>query len=176
MKIYSFCNTWLPKQEVERAQFHGWMDGSDQWEFGDDHEIESLRKSPYGIDPAGLATIGRRPAMTEAPQPIENRDLDNLTRFIHLGLTVFGILALISGLWAGDYKRALDHRIKTGALSIIEAKGINRQVEDPVIVVFSLFASSPFRLFPPIFFPFTPAYYTGWARCPAGPYSYSTAR
>ena len=44
--------------------------------------------------------------MTEAPQPIERDDLDDLTRFIHLGLTVFGILALITGLWAGDYKRA----------------------------------------------------------------------
>jgi cytochrome b len=43
--------------------------------------------------------------MTEAPQPSERNDLDDLTRFIHLGLTVFGILALITGLWAGDYKR-----------------------------------------------------------------------
>ena len=39
------------------------------------------------------------------PPPIESHDLDDLTRFIHLGLTVFGILALITGLWAGDYKR-----------------------------------------------------------------------
>jgi len=44
--------------------------------------------------------------MTETPQPIATIDLDDLTRFIHLGLTVFGILALITGLWAGDYKRA----------------------------------------------------------------------
>ena len=44
--------------------------------------------------------------MTEAPQPIERNGLDDITRFIHLGLTVFGILALITGLWAGDYKRA----------------------------------------------------------------------
>lgn len=44
--------------------------------------------------------------MTETPPPIETNDLDDLTRFIHLGLTVFGILALITGLWAGDYKRA----------------------------------------------------------------------
>jgi cytochrome b len=43
--------------------------------------------------------------MTDAPPPIESRDLDDLTRFIHLGLTVFGILALITGLWAGDYKQ-----------------------------------------------------------------------
>jgi cytochrome b len=42
--------------------------------------------------------------VTDVPQPIESRDLDGLTRFIHLGLTVFGILALITGLWAGDYK------------------------------------------------------------------------
>jgi cytochrome b len=32
--------------------------------------------------------------------------LDSLTRLIHLGLTVFGLLALLTGLWAGDYKRA----------------------------------------------------------------------
>ena len=43
--------------------------------------------------------------MTEAPPPIERDDLDDVTRFIHLGLTVFGLLALITGLWAGDYKR-----------------------------------------------------------------------
>ena len=43
--------------------------------------------------------------MTDTPQPIESSDLDDLTRFIHLGLTVFGILALLTGLWAGDYKR-----------------------------------------------------------------------
>jgi cytochrome b len=44
--------------------------------------------------------------MTEVPQPIGRNDLDGLTRLIHLGLTVFGLLALITGLWAGDYKRA----------------------------------------------------------------------
>jgi cytochrome b len=38
--------------------------------------------------------------------PPKTSDLDDLTRFIHLGLTVFGILALLTGLWAGDYKRA----------------------------------------------------------------------
>ena len=43
--------------------------------------------------------------MAEGPPPIERNDLDDLTRFIHLGLTVFGILALITALWAGDYKR-----------------------------------------------------------------------
>ena len=36
----------------------------------------------------------------------ERSELDDLTRFIHLGLTVFGILAYVTGLWAGDYKRA----------------------------------------------------------------------
>ena len=36
----------------------------------------------------------------------ERGELDDLTRFIHLGLTVFGILAYVTGLWAGDYKRA----------------------------------------------------------------------
>ena len=42
--------------------------------------------------------------MTDVSPPTQSRDLDDLTRFIHLGLTVFGILALITGLWAGDYK------------------------------------------------------------------------
>lgn len=43
-----------------------------------------------------------------APQPnySEKSDLDDLTRLIHLGLTIFGILAYLTGLWAGDYKRA----------------------------------------------------------------------
>jgi cytochrome b561 len=43
--------------------------------------------------------------MAEAPQPVGRQDLDDITRLIHLGLTVFGILALVTGLWAGDYKR-----------------------------------------------------------------------
>jgi cytochrome b len=43
--------------------------------------------------------------MTNAPYPYERQELDEITRLIHLGLTVFGILALITGLWAGDYKR-----------------------------------------------------------------------
>ena len=43
--------------------------------------------------------------MTDAPQPIQRNDIDDLSRFIHLGLTVFGILALVTGLWACDYKQ-----------------------------------------------------------------------
>jgi cytochrome b len=43
--------------------------------------------------------------VTDGPQQTGSNDLDNLTRFIHLGLMVFGILALLTGLWAGDYKR-----------------------------------------------------------------------
>jgi cytochrome b len=42
--------------------------------------------------------------VTDAPLPA-SRDLDDLTRIIHLGLTVFGLLALLTGWWAGDYKR-----------------------------------------------------------------------
>jgi cytochrome b len=34
----------------------------------------------------------------------ERPELDGTTRFIHLGLMVFGILALITGFFAGDYK------------------------------------------------------------------------
>lgn len=44
--------------------------------------------------------------MVDTPHPPARQDLDEITRLIHLGLTVFGILALITGLWAGDYKRA----------------------------------------------------------------------
>jgi cytochrome b len=36
----------------------------------------------------------------------ERGELDDLTRFIHLGLTFLGILAYLTGLFAGDYKRA----------------------------------------------------------------------
>jgi cytochrome b len=43
--------------------------------------------------------------MTKTPLPCEPQNLDDVTRLIHLGLTVFGILALITGLWAGDYKQ-----------------------------------------------------------------------
>lgn len=43
--------------------------------------------------------------MTDTPQPTATQDLDVLTRFIHLGLAVFGLLALLTGLFAGDYKR-----------------------------------------------------------------------
>jgi cytochrome b len=43
--------------------------------------------------------------MTSASdQPVPS-DLDDLTRFTHLGLTIFGILAFFTGLMAGDYKR-----------------------------------------------------------------------
>jgi cytochrome b len=43
--------------------------------------------------------------MTDTPQLTESTDLDELTRVIHLGLAVFGLLALLTGLCAGDYKR-----------------------------------------------------------------------
>ncbi len=36
----------------------------------------------------------------------EREELDGITRFIHLGLTIFGVLAWIAGFWAGDYKKA----------------------------------------------------------------------
>ena len=40
------------------------------------------------------------------PDLIERSDLDHLTRIVHLGLTILGILAFLTGLTAGDYKRA----------------------------------------------------------------------
>ncbi len=45
--------------------------------------------------------------MTPPPaEASETKDLDDLTRLLHLGLTVLGILAYLTGLWAGDYKQA----------------------------------------------------------------------
>ncbi|MCX5891240.1 MAG: cytochrome b/b6 domain-containing protein [Deltaproteobacteria bacterium] len=42
--------------------------------------------------------------MAPSPEYQERVELDGFTRFIHLGLTVFGLLALITGFFAGDYK------------------------------------------------------------------------
>jgi cytochrome b len=50
-------------------------------------------------------TPERRPSVTDAPHLTERQNLDEIIRLIHLGLTVFGVLALVTGLWAGDYKR-----------------------------------------------------------------------
>ncbi|MFA5111416.1 MAG: cytochrome b/b6 domain-containing protein [Desulfobaccales bacterium] len=43
--------------------------------------------------------------MNDTPTPAEKIDLDELTRVIHLGLVVFGVLALLTGFLADDYKR-----------------------------------------------------------------------
>jgi cytochrome b561 len=43
--------------------------------------------------------------MNDTTPPTVRPELDEITRAIHLGLAVFAILALITGLWAGDYKR-----------------------------------------------------------------------
>jgi len=42
--------------------------------------------------------------MTATNVSHDRMELDGLTRFIHLGLMVFGILALMTGFLAGDYK------------------------------------------------------------------------
>jgi len=42
--------------------------------------------------------------MTQLGEYQNHRELDGLTRFVHLGLMVFGVLALITGFFAGDYK------------------------------------------------------------------------
>ncbi len=44
--------------------------------------------------------------MTTSSEMPEREELDVFTRFIHLGLTVFGVLAWVMGYWAGDYKKA----------------------------------------------------------------------
>ncbi|MCK9378098.1 MAG: cytochrome b/b6 domain-containing protein [Syntrophobacterales bacterium] len=44
--------------------------------------------------------------MNDTPTPAPKIDLDELSRVIHLGLVVFGILALLTGFLAEDYKRA----------------------------------------------------------------------
>jgi cytochrome b561 len=42
--------------------------------------------------------------MTISPRSPDRMELDGLTRFIHLGLMVFGLLALMTGFLAEDYK------------------------------------------------------------------------
>jgi cytochrome b len=42
--------------------------------------------------------------MTSAPGSQDRMELDGFTRFIHLGLMVFGLLALMTGFLAEDYK------------------------------------------------------------------------
>ena len=42
--------------------------------------------------------------MTSSPRPHDRLELDGLTKFIHLGLMVFGLLALMTGFLAEDYK------------------------------------------------------------------------
>ncbi len=44
--------------------------------------------------------------MTTSTESMNRREIDGLTRFIHLGLTVFGLLAWTTGFFAGDYKTA----------------------------------------------------------------------
>jgi cytochrome b561 len=41
----------------------------------------------------------------ETPAPLPESDLDDLTRVIHLGLAFLGVLALVTGFFADDYKR-----------------------------------------------------------------------
>ena len=43
--------------------------------------------------------------MTDTSPTTARPELDELTRVIHVGLTIFGVLALLTGLLAGDYKR-----------------------------------------------------------------------
>ncbi len=43
--------------------------------------------------------------MQGAKNSAQKKDLDDVTRFIHLGLTVFGVLAWATGFWAEDYKK-----------------------------------------------------------------------
>jgi cytochrome b561 len=43
--------------------------------------------------------------MTPTPENRQRNELDDITRFLHLGLTVFGILAFVTGFFADDYKR-----------------------------------------------------------------------
>jgi cytochrome b len=44
--------------------------------------------------------------LTELPPPRPEEELDTLTRVVHLGLMVFGVLAWLTGKYAGDYKYA----------------------------------------------------------------------
>jgi cytochrome b len=44
-------------------------------------------------------------SMSHAVAEIEREELDGLTIFLHAGLMVFGLLAWLTGEWAGDYKK-----------------------------------------------------------------------
>jgi len=44
--------------------------------------------------------------MTSQPIVTKTGDLDVVTRIIHLGMMIFGVLAWIVGDWAGDYEHA----------------------------------------------------------------------
>ncbi len=43
--------------------------------------------------------------MPDSPTSSEREELDGLTIFLHAGLMVLGVLAWLSGEWAGDYKK-----------------------------------------------------------------------
>jgi cytochrome b len=44
--------------------------------------------------------------MPDQPRPTQEEELDAFARAVHLGLVVFGVLAWLTGEWAGDYKHA----------------------------------------------------------------------
>jgi len=43
--------------------------------------------------------------MPDSPTGSEREELDGITIFLHAGLMVFGVLAWLTGEWAGDYKK-----------------------------------------------------------------------
>ena len=44
--------------------------------------------------------------MANAPTGVEQEELDGITISLHAGLMVLGVLAWLTGEWAGDYKKA----------------------------------------------------------------------
>jgi cytochrome b len=43
--------------------------------------------------------------VSEAPKGTEPEELDGITIFLHAGLMILGLLAWLTGEWAGDYKK-----------------------------------------------------------------------
>jgi hypothetical protein len=49
-------------------------------------------------------------------------EFDIFTRIIHLGLVLFGLLAWLASIWAGDYKR-VHHLAVAGSSNVTYSKG-----------------------------------------------------
>jgi cytochrome b len=65
---------------------------------------KTARRSPGAA--SGNIDFRKDKALMKSDDISSRNDLDALIRILHLGLVVFGLLALMTGDYAGDYKRA----------------------------------------------------------------------